>query len=110
MFRLRVGPHTGCFEPGIDFMAKLKLSTRNPSSKLKPGTVQLIASGDLRLSANQVCWPAQLAMEQELTRAIEAEGHRVHRAIPTRKRPGTGSLVPKRKAWKSSANWIRMPP
>jgi hypothetical protein len=63
-------------------MAKLKLSNRNPSAKLKPGTVQLIASGDLRLSANQVCWPAQLAMEQELTRAMEAEGHRVQRVHP----------------------------
>ena len=28
--------------------------------------VQLIASGDLRLSANQVCWPAQKAMEEIL--------------------------------------------
>ena len=63
-------------------MAKLKDSNRNPASRLKPGTVQLIASGDLRLSANQVCWPAQLAMEQELTRAIEAEGHRVQRGHP----------------------------
>jgi hypothetical protein len=63
-------------------MAKLKLSKKNPSPRLKPGTVQLIASGDLRLSANQVCWPAQLAMEQALTRAIEIEGHRVQRVHP----------------------------
>ncbi len=52
---------------------------RVPPRTVKPGTVQMIASGDLRLSANQVCWPAQLAMEQELTRAIEAEGARVQR-------------------------------
>jgi hypothetical protein len=65
-----------------EFMAKLKLPTRIQTPKVKTGTVQLIASGDLRLSANQVCWPAQLAMEQDLTRAIETEGHRVHRVHP----------------------------
>lgn len=50
--------------------------------KLKPRHVQLIASGDLRLSANQVCWPAQEQMEQALKAAIEAEGWRVVRAHP----------------------------
>ena len=39
----------------------------------------LIASGDLRESANRVCWPAQAAMEAALTRAIEAAGHSVRR-------------------------------
>ena len=34
--------------------------------------IQLIASGDLRLSANQKCWPAQLEMEQKLSEAIAA--------------------------------------
>ena len=43
-------------------------------------TVHLIASGDLRLSANQVCWPAQDAMEKALIAAIKAEGHSVMRA------------------------------
>ncbi len=46
----------------------------------KGRTIQLIASGDLRLSANQTCWPAQKAMEEALTRAIKAEGHEVKRA------------------------------
>jgi hypothetical protein len=77
---------------GIDFMAKLKVPTGIQTQKVKPGTVQLIASGDLRLSANQVCWPAQLAMEQELTRAIEAEGHRVQRAHPYREEAGHGFI------------------
>jgi hypothetical protein len=44
--------------------------------------VQLIASGDLRLSANQNCWPAQQEMEQRLSAAIEAAGYRVERAHP----------------------------
>jgi L-fucose isomerase-like protein len=44
--------------------------------------VQLIASGDLRLSANQKCWPAQQEMEQQLTSAIAAAGFKVVRAHP----------------------------
>jgi len=45
-----------------------------------PKPISLVASGDLRLSANQVCWPAQAAMEKALTAAIEAEGFTVKRA------------------------------
>ncbi|HYF37143.1 MAG TPA: fucose isomerase [Prosthecobacter sp.] len=43
-------------------------------------TIQLVASGDLRLSANQTCWPAQKAMEDALGRALKAEGFEVKRA------------------------------
>ena len=39
--------------------------TDSPPRRLEPKQVQLIASGDLRLSANQTCWPAQKAMEQK---------------------------------------------
>ena len=42
-------------------------------------TVTLIASGDLRESANQVCWPAQQEMEEALTRALDRHGWDVHR-------------------------------
>ncbi|MEZ6095271.1 MAG: hypothetical protein R3C03_13740 [Pirellulaceae bacterium] len=48
--------------------------------KLNANEVILVASGDLRLSANQVCWDAQQAMEAELTSAIEALGYKVKRA------------------------------
>jgi L-fucose isomerase-like protein len=47
-----------------------------------PTTVTLIASGDLRLSANRKCEPAQAAMEQQLTEAFERLGVAVHRAHP----------------------------
>lgn len=47
--------------------------------KLKPNTIQLVASGDLRLSANQVCWPAQKAMEEALVSAIKQAGFQVKR-------------------------------
>lgn len=42
--------------------------------------VLLVASGDLRLSANQSCWQAQFEMEQMLTQAIEKLGYSVKRA------------------------------
>jgi hypothetical protein len=45
-------------------------------------TVYLVASGDLRLSANQMCWPAQHAMEEQLAAAVAREGARVQRAHP----------------------------
>jgi len=44
--------------------------------------VILIASGDLRESANEVCWPAQSAMEAGVMAAFEAEGIKVTRAHP----------------------------
>ena len=49
-------------------------------SKLK--TVLLVANGDLRHSANEVCWPAQRAMEQRLTAAVAQIGYRLVRAHP----------------------------
>ncbi len=42
--------------------------------------IQLIANGDLRLSANRVCWPAQKATEEKLIAAIEKLGRKVVRA------------------------------
>lgn len=42
----------------------------------------LVASGDLRLSANQKCWPAQQAMEQQIIEAFAKEGITVKRGHP----------------------------
>ncbi|MGI4869879.1 MAG: hypothetical protein ACRYFX_01735 [Janthinobacterium lividum] len=42
--------------------------------------VLLLASGDLRLAANQNCWPAQQAMETQLTAALARQGYAVRRA------------------------------
>jgi hypothetical protein len=50
--------------------------------KAKAQQVYLVASGDLRLSANQVCWPAQSAMEDALAAALKAEEFDVVRAHP----------------------------
>jgi hypothetical protein len=40
----------------------------------------LVTSGDLRLSANQVCWPAQRELETTLTKAFAEEGVELVRA------------------------------
>jgi len=42
-------------------------------------TAVLVASGDLRLSANQECWPAQKEMESKLIEAFTKEGMKVIR-------------------------------
>src|SRR5712671_4838733 len=49
-------------------------------SALKPKHLYLVANGDLRLSANQKCWPEQAKMEGVLAKALKAEGWTVVRA------------------------------
>lgn len=55
-------------------------------------TAILIANGDLRLSANQTCWPAQLAAEEAVTRALQAEGVSVSRGHPVDVEKGHGFI------------------
>ena len=52
----------------------------NPSTPAGTNEAFLVASGDLRLSANQECWPAQFEMEHLLTTALAREGLSVLRA------------------------------
>ncbi|MHA3770624.1 fucose isomerase [Verrucomicrobiota bacterium sgz303538] len=49
---------------------------------LPPKSVYVVASGDLRLSANQVCWPQQASMERALESALHDEGWKVVRGHP----------------------------
>ncbi|MDB4919553.1 fucose isomerase [Mucilaginibacter sp.] len=44
--------------------------------------VLFVASGDLRLAANQICWPEQQKVEQLLTKSVEKSGWTVKRAHP----------------------------
>jgi hypothetical protein len=44
--------------------------------------IVLIASGDLRLSANQDCWPVQHQVEEAVMDAIRGQGHAVRRGHP----------------------------
>ena len=54
--------------------------------------VLLVASGDLRLSANQNCWAAQQEMETSLGEAVAACGYRVVRAHPYKADEGHGFI------------------
>jgi hypothetical protein len=44
--------------------------------------ILLITSGDLRLTANRECWPAQREMEEKLTAAFARKGFKLVRAHP----------------------------
>lgn len=59
---------------------------------LKPKQVYLVSSGDLRLSANQKCWPEQEKMEKALGSAIKVEGWTVVRAHPYDKQKKHGFI------------------
>ena len=50
--------------------------------KASKNQVLLVANGDLRLSANQKCWPAQSEMEAALRVAVALEGYALLRAHP----------------------------
>src|SRR5271170_4401305 len=55
-------------------------------------TIYLVANGDLRLSANQKCEPAQAEMEKALVGAIEREGFNVKRAHSFDEKKGHGFI------------------
>ncbi|RBP46075.1 L-fucose isomerase-like protein [Roseimicrobium gellanilyticum] len=72
-----------------------KASRKKPFASLRPA-VQLIASGDLRLSANQTCWPAQHAMETALGEALAAEGFDLVRSHPYKEDEKHGFIASQR--------------
>lgn len=47
-----------------------------------PRTITLIVNGDLRVTANEKCWPAQAAMERQLTKTLADLGWKLERAHP----------------------------
>ncbi len=61
--------------------------------KVGDKTVLLVANGDLRLSANQNCWPAQQAMEEGLCRAAGEQGYEIARAHPYKKKERHGFIA-----------------
>jgi len=66
-------------------------SSEDPSNE-----IYLITSGDLRLSANQVCWPAQQDLETRLTAAFAANGYTLIRAFPVDPATGHGFISSQR--------------
>ncbi|HZZ72804.1 MAG TPA: fucose isomerase [Pirellulales bacterium] len=60
--------------------------------KRNKNQVLLVANGDLRTAANQVCWPAQLAMEEQLAQAVTEAGYELIRAHPFQADLGHGFI------------------
>lgn len=68
------------------------MAYQSKPSKKPRKTVLLVANGDLRLAANQKCWPAQEAMEQQLASALAATGYELVRAHPYDPKLGHGFI------------------
>ncbi|GAB2479540.1 L-fucose/L-arabinose isomerase family protein [Promicromonospora xylanilytica] len=64
--------------------------------QVAPKTVYLVASGDLRESANQAGWPTQAAMEADLTAALAELGWTVVRANDVDPATGHGFISSQR--------------
>jgi hypothetical protein len=61
-------------------------------AKIGKKDVLLVASGDLRLSANRQCWAAQCEMEEALGQAVADCGHRLVRAHAFKEDEGHGFI------------------
>jgi len=64
----------------------------------------MVASGDLRLSANQVCWPTQAAMEKELSEAVGKCGFDLIRAHPYKPEEKHGFIASQKEGMAIFAN------
>ena len=59
--------------------------------------VLLVASGDLRLSANQQCWAAQVAAEAKVMNAVRSLGFAIERGHPYDEKAGHGFIDSQKK-------------
>jgi L-fucose isomerase-like protein len=78
------------------------MSTVNARLPMKD--VILVTSGDLRRSANRVCWPAQADLERRLTKCFEEEGVLATRAFPVDPSRGHGFISSQRMGMDVFAN------
>ncbi len=85
-------------------MSRYVMPELSKPSKVKKNQVLLVASGDLRLSANQTCWAAQHEMEQNLVKACAAEGYEVVRAHPYKPEEGHGFIGSQKEGMRVFAN------
>ncbi len=76
----------------------------NSNTKSPMKDVVLITSGDLRLSANQVCWAAQEDLERKLTQCFKDAGVSVRRAFPVDAQSGHGFISSQRMGMDIFAN------
>lgn len=63
-------------------MTSYEIPSISTPQRPEPDEVLLVASGDLRQSANRVGWPAQSAMEDRIREVFAGEGITVKRAHP----------------------------
>jgi hypothetical protein len=73
-------------------MTPYHLPTIAEPEPLEDNEIVLVTSGDLRLSANQECWPAQAEMEQKLRAVFEKEGYHIMRGHPYDEELGHGFI------------------
>jgi len=73
-------------------MAAYQVPKVSKPAKVKKMQVLLVSSGDLRLSANQTCWPAQEEMERALGQAVADAGYELVRAHPYKPDEGHGFI------------------
>ncbi len=85
-------------------MVTYKMPRRERVAKTKKNQVLLVASGDLRLSANQGTWAAQHEMEQQLGRAMAQLGFDLVRAHPYKKKERHGFIDSQREGMDVFAN------
>jgi hypothetical protein len=75
-------------------LGSISIMTANrPSSRPPHRRGVLVASGDLREEANRVCWPAQQAMEAELTAAFAGAGWKLERGHAVSRKRGHGFIA-----------------
>ncbi len=77
-------------------MSNYQIPQIAPPDTYASDEIALIASGDLRESANQICWPAQKEMEAKLKEAFASAGYRLRRAHPYDAKRGHGFISTQR--------------
>lgn len=77
-------------------MARYDLPKLVKPKKMTPKQVLLVVSGDLRDSANRVCWKAQADLEAALAGAVAACGFKLVRAHPYKSAAGHGFIASQR--------------
>jgi L-fucose isomerase-like protein len=85
-------------------MAKYQVPVLPKTPKVKRRQVLLVASGDLRASANQKCWQAQAAMEEALSAAVIKCGYELVRAHPYKPAEGHGFIGSQKEGLEVFAN------
>lgn len=81
-------------------MAEYEIPELSEVTEAAEDEVLLVANGDLRLSANQNCWPAQKEMEDALGKAVADCGFRLRRAHPVKRAERHGFIASQKEGMK----------